>query len=213
MIPLLLLLAAPDLSGMLKLSNGSSLAHACPVAMDKAYTNRHVVTAGSQGIWGVGNGEDHHGLYEAEVYDVFRDLAVIKPISSSRFPRWYPIAFSAPKVGEKVYFIGYDWEDRKSAFAPKVFDSTVTRIFNGNLAFEKAGRPGSSGSCILNERGEVLAINQGGNETDTDGLAGIGVGIWGDWLNLRKDEPVVKEPEPSYEGYCNPLVIWRVRGL
>jgi hypothetical protein len=51
----------------------------------------------------------------------------------------------------------------------------------------------------LNEAGETVAINQGGRTTENNGQAGLGVGVWGNWLALKPDEPPVVEPSP-YEG-------------
>lgn len=207
MIPLVLfILAAPDLSGMLKLTGGDSIAHACPIAMDRALTNQHVMSTGSQMVWGVGNGEEAHGIVESTETDRYRDLSYIKPISVARFPRWYPIAKSAPKIGDRIYFIGYDWADRKKAFGPEQFDSKVTQVLNGNIAFEDGGKGGSSGSCVLNEAGEVVAINKGGKDTENNnGIAGFAVGVWGDWLSLEPDpipEPEVREDSPCFFSFA-----------
>jgi hypothetical protein len=192
--------AEPDLSGMLRLTNGSGLAHACPTSMDRAFTNRHVVQGGTQWIWGTGDGELSHGIAEVEgLASQIRDLAVVKPISEMRFPHWYPLAKEAPKVGDKVYFVGYEFKNEKEAFGPKRFTGVVTRLFNGHLIFKSNGQPGSSGSCVLNEAGETVAINQGGRTTENNGQAGLGVGVWGNWLTLKPDEPPVVEPSP-YEG-------------
>lgn len=187
--------ADPDLSGMLKLTNGSNLAHACPIAMDKALTNRHVARDGSQWVWGTGDGEANHGLAEVDGSpDTFRDLASIKPITDARFPKWYPLATTAPKTGERVWFLGYDWSNAKDGFGPDVVEAKVVRLLNGHLIFKSAGRPGSSGSCILNESGEVVAINQGGKDMDDKAEDGVGVGVWGNWLQLKPEEPPAEEP-------------------
>lgn len=195
---LLSLVVIPDLSGMLRLSNGNGMAQACPIAMDRALTNRHVMNAGARYVWGVDDGEIAHGIVEAESSDDFRDLSVIRPITSTRFPKWYPIAKMAPKVGERVWFIGVDLGNKTDAFAPEVFSSKVTRVFNGTIALDPAGKHGSSGSCVLNEAGEAIAINKGGTDTEnSNGVIGIAVGIWGDWLALKPDEAVVEEI-PTY---------------
>jgi S1-C subfamily serine protease len=193
LLALLLLSVEPDLSGMLKLSSGNTIAHGCPIAMDKALTNRHVVDGHSTIIWGTGDGEQNHGILKTDSADEYRDLAYVSPATAQRFPQWYPLAAEAPKVGDKVFFLGYDFKNPDEAFGPKRFKGVVTRIFNGNLVFDPAGKPGTSGSCILNEKGEVVAINQGGKETDNQETAGIGVGVWGDWLKLKPDEPEPQE--------------------
>lgn len=197
MIALLLFLAAtvPDLSWVLKLSNGSNLAQACPISMDKALTNRHVANASTEWIWGVAEGEQFHGIARTGDVDIYRDLGFIRPVTVARFPHWYQIAKFAPKAGDRIWFIGFDWRKGKDGFAPRTFPAEVLRIFNGNLIFKSAGAPGSSGSCILNEAGEVVAINQGGKDMEDKQEDGTGVGIWGDWLSLKPDEdPPAEEP-------------------
>jgi hypothetical protein len=190
--------AEPDLSGVLKLSSSGNRAHACPIAMDKALTNGHVTGNSSQWIWGVSDGEEAHGITRTDWTDGFRDLAQIVPDSAQRFPKWYSLAKSAPKVGDKVYFLGYDWRDKKRGYGERTFDGKVTRIQNGELIFDGQGQPGSSGSCILNEAGEVVAINRSGRDMDNGDKTGQGVGVWGDWLQLKPD-PRPEEPV-SYFG-------------
>lgn len=207
MLLLLILLAAPDLSGVLRLSNGNNLAHACPISMDKALTNRHVTSAGNQWIWGVGDAEQFRGIAETGEASNFRDLGSVHPVTAQRFPQWYPVAKTAPKAGDRIYFVGYDWRKGNDGFSPRTFEAKVLRIFNGQLVFKSAGAPGSSGSCILNEAGETVAINQGGKEMEDKQEDGIGVGVWGDWLTLKPDEAPVDDV-PSYRGG---FPSWRVR--
>lgn len=189
MIAILLFLAAvPDLSGMLLLTNGAANAHGCPVAMDLAFTNRHVAEAGSQWTWGVGDGEAAHGLVNVTTTQAFRDFATVVPVTAQRFPKWYPITDRAPKVGEKLWLVQYNWDNPKKAFEAEVSDIEVMRIFNGQVIFHPAGKSGSSGGCVLNERGEIVAINSAGHPLEDKSEVGIGVGLWGDWLSLRPDE-------------------------
>ncbi len=192
--------ADPDLSGVLKLSTTSAIAHACPIGMDKALTNAHVVQASSEWLWGQGNGEEFHGIAVTDWTDGFRDLAQVVPSTETRFPKWYALAEKAPKIGEKVYFLGYDFRKQRDAYGPRTLTAKVTGMQNGMLVFDAPGNPGSSGSCILNEAGEVVAINKSGRELDNGDQSGQGVAVWGKWLQLKKPEPKPEEPQTYFEG-------------
>jgi S1-C subfamily serine protease len=53
--------------------------------------------------------------------------------------------------------------------------------------FIPSGKPGSSGSCVVNEWGEVVAINMGGYSTDDGDEAGLAIGVWGDLARMPKE--------------------------
>ena len=60
-----------------------------------------------------------------------------------------------------------------------VIEAKVVRIVALHVLFVPSGQPGSSGSCVVNEAGEVVAINEGGYTADDGGDAGLAVGVWG----------------------------------
>jgi hypothetical protein len=60
----------------------------------------------------------------------------------------------------------------------------VIRVRNGHVIYFPPGVPGTSGSCVLNEAGEVVAINTFGRDLDDQSVVGGGVGVWGDLLEL-----------------------------
>lgn len=174
----------PDVSAIIRLAGTGSVAHGCPVAADKAYTNAHV-TRGTLGLsWTSGGSE---GVALETGRDRFRDLATIAP--RGRFPRWYPVAKEAPKEGDKLTFVGYEWRSRKEAFAERVFEVRALREFPGHLAYSPAGTPGSSGSCVLNAKGEIVGINMGAMEVgpkDKGEAVGIAVAMWGRWGGIEE---------------------------
>jgi hypothetical protein len=188
---------APDLSGVLRVVGLRGIAHACPVAPDKALTNVHVVGEYYDSrpfIWSTDTADGLLGNVPVGLFwatnrttegDAFRDLARVAPFRST-FPRWYPIATAAPIPGETVWFVGYDWRRKNDAFARRVFKSKVLRAVSGHLIYAPAGTPGSSGSCVLNAAGQVVAINAAGMGTDDKGEVGIGVGVWGSLLGLGR---------------------------
>ncbi len=179
MILLLLALAAPNLDGVIRLHGRDSLAHACPLAKDRAITNAHV--ANSAHVWSVG--EVSGVVNAADTASHFRDLAWISP-KLGEFPVVYPISQAGPKVGEELFFVGYDWTNQDKALGSRVFKVKVIRSVAGHIAYKPAGAPGSSGSCVLNAKGEVVAVNKGAIELDDKARIGVGVAIWGSWLQL-----------------------------
>lgn len=181
---LVFLAAAPDLGGVLALIGKTSMAQACPVAPDKAYTNAHVAVD-APFIWSSGGHQGLLGAPTTTILDKFRDLAVVAPYRSV-FPRWYAISQAQPQVGDRVFFVGFDFRKKGDAFAPRVFEAKVIRLVNGHLIYSPSGVPGTSGSCVLNERGEVVAINAGGRETEDKAQIGVAVGVWGALLEIGR---------------------------
>jgi S1-C subfamily serine protease len=179
MILLLLALAVPNLDGEVRLHGRDSLAHACPLAKDRAITNAHV--ANSAHVWSVG--EVSGVVDSADRPSHFRDLAWVSP-KLGQFPVTFQVSQSGPKVGDTLYFVGYDWTSQDKALAPRVFKVKVIRSVAGHIAYKPAGSPGSSGSCVLNEKGEVVAVNKGAIELEDKARIGVGVAIWGSWLQL-----------------------------
>lgn len=180
----LLLVGEPDLSGVLSLMGRESMAHACPISATQALTNVHVVQDAPY-IW---EAAGHYGLLGAEattIRDRFRDLAVVEAWHT-QFPRWYVVSQTPPQVGDYVYFLGFDFTKKDKAFAPRAFKARILRIRNAHLILTPPGVPGTSGSCVLNEQGEVVAINQGGKELDDKTVVGVAVGVWAPLLGLGK---------------------------
>lgn len=178
-----------NLGNVLRLIGKDNAAHACPTSPIEALTNAHVARRHKQNgdvewlnyIWSVGS---VMGFLRPKSEDEYRDLAKVEPVGS-RFPAWYQIAASEPKVGDKVYLLGYDWSKAKKAMADDEIEAKVTRIVAGHIQFVPSGVGGSSGSCLLNERGEVVGINEGSWPTD-DGIGGMAVGVWRSILEVPK---------------------------
>ena len=183
---------AGNLEGVVSLMGERSMAQACPIAPDLALTNGHVVKDQSwldgsvsiaPYIW---EGSGQTGIVGAPGttrWDTFRDLAYVTPYKGT-FPRWYQIAKDAPKPGDHLRFIGWDFRKRRDAFAPRTFDATVIRVRNGHVIFYPPGVPGTSGSCVLNDRGEVVAVQAFGQPLEDKTTVDGAVGVWGDLLAL-----------------------------
>lgn len=177
----------------LRLIGRFNAGHACVLGPRFALTNAHVVdqrpfdqsVALSPFSWSDGDG--HAGFLVPVSTERIRDLGTLQPLREADvFPHYLPVAAEAPKPGDRVYFLGYDWGSKKAAMGPDVVEARVTRIVALHVLFVPSGKPGSSGSCLVNEAGEVVAINEGGFDTD-DGEAGISIGVWGDLAQTPKE--------------------------
>ena len=181
---MLLLLAGPvtpvDTSGVTAIFGRFSTGHGCPVSPDTMYTAAHVVAPApftdfghtpirwsAKGVAGI--------AYVMEM-DPSADIALLKSVQA--FPKWYKIAEEPPKLEEQVAMVGYDFSKPSKAFMDKFFLFKVTWIVAGHVIYDGTAGPGSSGSCVLNEAGEVVAINVGYINMNNMRQAGMGVGLW-----------------------------------
>lgn len=184
---------------MLRLSSDATMAHACPIGPQRALTNKHVLdrrfmfsngaATGPLGIFAYDDGLGSEGIARGKVVDEWRDLGDIVPLEGYEFARWYPVAKERPKVGDRVWVIGYDWRDKKRAAAERRWDGKVTRIVALQLWTDTGADFGSSGSCVINARGEAIAVNSGfwqrPNSGDGDRV-GIATLIYGPWLEAGR---------------------------
>lgn len=183
----------------LRLLGRWSGAHACVVGPRLALTNGHVIDlrpydndippfpyAYSDGAGNAGfvvPTTDKEGRVTG--LERARDLATVEPLRADDvFANPLRVAREAPKVGDRVFLLGYSWKDKKSLLGDDVISAKVTRVVALHVAFYPSGQPGSSGSCLVNEAGEVVAINEGSYPTDDKDEVGISVGVWGDLARM-----------------------------
>lgn len=182
----------PDVSGILHLVGRFSSAHACPVAAGLAFTSAHVVDprpfeadvalvpfrystdAGGEGILTPESSRGGEDLATA---------SLTPPVT-----RFYPIADRPPGFAENVWFIGYDFRGQRDAFATRVFRTRVLRVVAGLVVLKDEPPEGSSGSCVLNAKGEVVAIIDFGLGLADGRAIGGAVGVWGRWNPLKKED-------------------------
>lgn len=186
MLAVLLLAAAPDLSATIQLMGRFTSAHACPVGPQKALTAAHVIdlrpfeaTPLYPYRWQQG---DADGIVADGSASITSDLAELKPNPLRPFPRWYSLASSAPAVGSHLWIRGYDFRKGKNAFAPRDWEVEVLRVVAGHIIVKPSVDFGTSGSCMLNEKGEVVGILAKGVNLHNEDEVGLGVGVWGGWL-------------------------------
>jgi hypothetical protein len=184
---------APNMGGILSMIGRFTSAHGCPVAADRVLTNSHVtdlrpfddrVPMFPYRF----SSETQSGSFFPDRVSGREDLSwgTTKPLLDV----FYPIAPTQPLIGETVYWVGYDWKNRKNAFRRKIFSGKVLAIVAGNLILDSSTPRGSSGSCVLNSRGETVGIIDWGIKLDNEEEAAVAVGIWGDWLNDFQPTPV-----------------------
>lgn len=159
-----------------------SMGHACPVSDSTAFTADHVaVTYGEDlgralalpQIWGDRFG--NAGTYAHAWSDIRRDLAFVQVVEG-RFAGWFEIAKELPEVGDEVVIVGYDFD---AGFVDKPKKVTVLQVLGGHLTYDGTPGPGSSGSCVLNAKGEAVGINVAAANGQ-----GIGVLLAGGWSEV-----------------------------
>jgi hypothetical protein len=163
-------------SPAVRLIGDGFLAQGCPIGPTTLLTARHVAAPRSSGstrrvaaIWQDGSG--HMGTAWAEDYDIRRDLAVMR--SDVAFERVVGLAAAPPAIGEKLTLFVYD-----GPLVAKPVSVMVENVVAGHVIVTAKARPGSSGGCVLNTRGELVAIVSG--QLDIDGSPfGLTVGVWG----------------------------------
>ena len=162
------------LPNMWRMANGAQV---CPVSPTLALTARHtaVLTPAS---WGY-PGSFYGGTLVLEWVDTRRDLGAMRIGRGPAFRRWYEVAKTPPGIGDKVFIQGYN---RGKDFTSFWMETTLVYAYAGTLAWGKSPGKGSSGSCVLNKRGEVVAINTASYETDKGETHGSGVLIFGPWV-------------------------------
>jgi hypothetical protein len=172
--------------GSLRLIGRFAAGHACAIEPRVALTNGHVIDMRPFDndvrpfpfAWSDGTGAS--GFLVPSELERARDLARVQPLREGDvFPHPLRVAAEAPKPGDRIWFLGYSWKNRKSAMDDDVIEARVTRVVALHVIFTPSGQPGSSGSCVVNDAGEVVAINEGAYETGGREEAGVAVGVWG----------------------------------
>ena len=166
-----------------------SFGHACPISKTEALTAEHVSTItrfnGTQVIFPLiwSDTEGGHGTVMEFMSDSRRDLSYVR-VDEGEFARFFTVAKSEPMVGSHVLIVGFDF---KKGIIPRLVWARVLNITAGVLTYDDTPGPGSSGSCVLNEQGEVVAINIGQFNIDNYSKpVGLGHLITGEWAAFPK---------------------------
>lgn len=186
----------PDMSGMLRLGTRFGAAHACPISPTLALTSAHVVdprpldpTAPMFGALATTEFEAAKVPAKPVLTYPGRDLALLY----GRFVRHFPIAAAAPEPGLPLYAMGYNYANSAHAFESRVNRLEAVRSLGGRLFLKGDDpRPGSSGGCVVNALGEVVAVIEGHMLMDNGDKVVLAVEVWGETFEW---EPPAEEPE------------------
>lgn len=148
-------------------------AHACPVPQGLV-TAWHVakddedrlsvIVAGAHEI-AAGTARRHRAL-DAALWPMPEGMAAL------------PIAAAPAKKGDRVRIVGF-----APNFEPRVVRTEVEYVVGAHIITKDHADAGSSGSCVVNEAGEVVAINvagkpkEGASKEGTTGAYGILIAI------------------------------------
>lgn len=176
--------SAPDTDAILRVVGRFASAHACPVSETLALTSAHVTDLrpfdmalpAFPAAWSDGAGRE--GWLRPLRVEVARDLALMQ--SDVAFARHYAVAATPPVAGEKLWTLAYDWRRWASMYGPRVLDVRVLRVVARTVIFAPELYPGSSGACVLNASGEVVAVNAAVHRADDSRAVGVAVGVWGE---------------------------------
>lgn len=156
-----------------QLSDGLSCGTGCII--DKSgiiLTSAHVVDVGKSVVVTTYNGQN----YTAKVLKRFgenKDIALLK-IDTTQNLKTVKLGNSEKiKVGEKVLAIGNPF-----GFSGTLTQGIISRIdyTKNRIQTDAAINPGSSGGPLLNERGEIIGINQAIYNPDNN-ISNIGIGF------------------------------------
>lgn len=183
--------AKPDTAGVLSLLGRWGAAHACPIVTPSGcnaivLTAAHVVDPRPFDDvpllpYRYSDGYGSSGVLEPVATERCADLATMR-LGPGADVRPYRRAALAPEAGGHVWFVGYEWSSKSKAFSARTIRAKVVRVVAGHLVLDPAGEAGSSGSCVLNQAGEVVGINVWGRSLRSGEEVGGAVGIWGSWL-------------------------------
>ena len=160
-----------------QISSRKGLGHICPFTPHLAYTARHVVVEQQHHrawfiplIW---KQDPSAGTLMPLYTDARRDLAV--GCSDEPFPRPFERAVDAPEPGDRLYIPVHQWL-RKGAPRERQ-EVVVAEVVAGMIRLEAPPLPASSGACLLDTDGRLVAVYDGGFGPVT----GSASGVWGEW--------------------------------
>jgi hypothetical protein len=153
--------SAPEVATTPGITNNPSVAvftpvgmgHGCPVG-SVIYTARHVVEDAKRGFFHTtwSDAAGHSGKANLARYSNFADIAILVP--SGIQPRY----IETGEPTDTLYFWEYDYTPGKLAMRDVRRKAKYTRTVAGHIVFDGRALPGSSGSCLLNDRGEAVGI-------------------------------------------------------
>ena len=156
-----------------QLSEGLSCGTGCII--DKTgiiLTSAHVIDVGNAVVVTTNNGQNYTAKVLKKLGDN-KDIALLKIDSKENFKTVKLGNSEKIKVGEKVLAIGNPF-----GFSGTLTQGIISRIdyTKNRIQTDAAINPGSSGGPLLNERGEIIGINQAIYNPDNN-ISNIGIGF------------------------------------
>jgi hypothetical protein len=167
------------------MSFGPGFGHAC-LTDEGDFTARHVVVHDNK-VFGLrfssADGSVSGWAAPTAISD-FEDLTLLE--LSVTVPYRAPIAAGPPAVGDRVWWVEYDWSKRDRAFSRVIRSAKVSRIFAGFILFDELVHSGASGGCLVNDAGAVVGIVFMGQVSEDQKASGGALAIWAPWLSRTK---------------------------
>lgn len=143
----------PGYTAGIVISTGSSIGSACVVGPDRAYTVAHVVKDTKVVEW---KGKTLNGGIAQIVWtDPAKDLAIIQAEEPGFETMPLRIAKQAPELGEELIVIGLMYDKPAIWYVRAISLDPEGRLLLDGMAF-----PGTSGGCVVNQGGELVAVLQ-----------------------------------------------------
>jgi hypothetical protein len=159
-------------------------AHGCAVN-GATVTNRHVVDP----VGKIGSEPpvmffryevpgSHVGIGKGVAISPASDLA---EVVLNRPPKDYAILAPAPKIGDRLTWVEYDFRKTKDILKPRVRTARITHEVAGHLILDKAPTPGASGGCAYLDDRTVVGIIMAYVPAKDGDPAGMVLSLYGDW--------------------------------
>jgi V8-like Glu-specific endopeptidase len=185
----------PDLGRVLAMHGRFSSAQACPIGERRALTAAHVLDImpfeqNAPLVW------YRFESWNLQVRGVAKPILVASAtdlglVELSEPVEFFPIAERAPEVGERLYWIGFDFDKTRNAMGQKLFSGEVLLVHAGSIIVDAETSPGTSGGCVLNARSEVVGIVSFGMAIGYRSKPNVmgAVGVFSRWLDSFKELP------------------------
>jgi len=142
--------------------DGKSLGWGAPIGADLILTVAHLVASANGNALDYYTASGEHGKAEPLPYKKGIDVAYLRVIAGTQVStfRWLEISKDAPRLQQRVWWKGY----LRGGEAETVLRGYYLGIDNdGDAVFDGFGSPGMSGSPILTDDGQIMAVVSSGD--------------------------------------------------